>query len=353
MKNLLTNIEKISEDEQFKVMQFKGEETNYIISNYGRVFNRNTYRLKSKIIKPSGSINTVFRFKNKNVACLTSKLVINNFIKQIDFDDNYLRVVYLDEDKNNLKYDNLNIINTPVKSIYPEKQIIHACELLSQGNKSIKTISLITNLPYYIVYSLFIGTLRKNITKDYEFNCYTPQDEPDNNEDGYITFLSPEMLVASDEKFKIIDFKKEHTNYVISNYGRVFNRMRHRELKPQWINKNEGWYVSLYYKCRKYMFSLAKLVVCNFNKEFDLFDKYIRVIHIDKNRNNLKYNNLKIIVSRSPVYYTNEQIRHVCELLEEGKTNKEINKITEVSTVTIRKVRMRQRWKKISKDYNF
>lgn len=351
MENLNTDkIQKIANDEEFKIMKYRGQDTVYIISNYGRVFNRNTYKLKSKIIKPSGALSTVFRFNGKNVSCLTSKLVINNFVEKIDFDDKYLRVVYLDGDKNNIKYNNIFTSNVSDKIVYSEKKIREICELLQEGTKSIKTISLITKVPYYMIYNLFIKASRRNITKDYTFNCFTPEDVIVKDDEGNLKNLPSDMLTAKDEKFKLLNIKGYNTIYIISNYGRIINTKRKKELTPYWNEKFKSWFVTIYYNCKKSWFSLPKLVISHFNEEIDILDKKIEIGYKDGDRNNLKYDNLEIL--EFIPQYSIRQIKQVCKLLKQGVKYKEIEEKTSVSINAIKSIRSKRTWSKISKEYN-
>lgn len=351
MKKLITNkIEKIADDEKFKIMEYRGQKTNYIISNYGRVFNKKTGKLKTKTIKQAGTLNTVFRFYGKNVSCLTSKLVINNFVNKIDFNDKYLRVVHLDGDKNNVKYDNIVISNVSDKIVYSEKKIREICELLQEGTKSIKTISLMTDTPYRMVYNLFIKASRKNITKDYTFSCFTPEDKIEKDEYGNIKYL-PIEKIAEDEIFKPLYLKGFQTIYFISNYGRVFSSRRNKEITPYWNERYNSWFVTIFYNYTKGHFSLPRLIFCHFNEEFDITNDRVEIGYEDGNRNNYKYDNLKII--RTLHTYSTKQIKEVCKLLEQGMGYKKIYNKTLVKISTIQAIRGRRIHQEISKKYNF
>lgn len=352
MENLNTDkIQKIANDEEFKIMEYRGQKTNYIISNYGRVFNKKTGRMKAKTTNTAGNLDTAFRFYGKNVSCLTSKLVINNFVHKIDFNDKYIRVVYLDGNKNNIKYDNIVTSNVSDKIVYTDDQIREICELLQEGTKSIKTISLMTNTPYRMVYNLFIKASRKNITKDYTFKCFTPEDSFVEDSDGNIKNLPPYIiLIDKDERFKLLIIKGSITNYVISNYGRIINLNTKKELKRYWADKVKEYHISIYYNYKRSTFSIPKLVFSHFNEEFDVVDKKVKIGYKDGNKKNIKYDNLyleEIIPS-----YTTKQIKQICKLLKQGKPHKVIAEETSVTINLVKSISIKRTWAKISKHYN-
>lgn len=51
--------------------------------------------------------------------------------------------------------------------------------------------------------------------------------------------------------------------------------------------------------------------------------------------------------------YNTKIIRKVCKYLENGKTPKEISKLTGVKIGTVRDIKKRRRWRQISSNYNF
>lgn len=182
------------------------------------------------------------------------------------------------------------------------------------------------------------------------------------------------MNDLNNPKWKIIVVDNKDTNYEVSNTGIVRNAISksvligsigsngYRHVSIQIIEN--GWSISR-------TLSIHRLVATAFIPNPD---NKPEVNHINGKKlinwvGNLEWNTISentihaikmgLLIPRkgseSPVsLYTDEQIRYVCSLLQEGIRSKEdISKITGVSRPVVTSVALRKRWNHISKDYKF
>lgn len=160
----------------------------------------------------------------------------------------------------------------------------------------------------------------------------------------------------------------EYKDYLIDENGNVINRKTGNKVKPWLINS--GYYVlNLYNNSNSTRMLLHRLMVNSFIGEIP---EKMTVNHIDGNKLNNNIKNLEIVSFTENIHhavrtglmssgednynskYTNEQIHGVCKLLESAKHSiSEISKLTGVSKNRISQIFAREKWKKISKDYDF
>ena len=161
-------------------------------------------------------------------------------------------------------------------------------------------------------------------------------------------------------------------NYIVSNFGNVFNRKTGYKRKLC-INKDGYFYVRLHKNGESKYCLIHRLVGLLFVEGFDPDDKPI-INHKDGIKTNNIYTNLEWcnvsentqhsydLGLQKPLYgskhgrskYNEEQIETVCRLLSEGiKTNKEISLISGVTVRTIQSIKSRKNWAFISDKYNF
>ena len=175
------------------------------------------------------------------------------------------------------------------------------------------------------------------------------------------------------EFWKTIKIKGEKVPYKISSEGRVMSKITNKILKTT-INEYGYEIVGLRTKPKKRVTkSIHRLVAKAFVENPDP-DNYKEINHKDGNKLNNYMDNLewtdrsgnmshafktglKISMKGEdhPMHkhkHTDEKIHEVCKLMEQGYSNKEIHKITNVDKNTISEIRTGAGWKHISKDYN-
>lgn len=175
------------------------------------------------------------------------------------------------------------------------------------------------------------------------------------------------------ELWKTIKIKGEKIPYKISSEGRVKSKITNKILKTT-INEHGYEVVGLRVKPKKRVTkSVHRLVAKAFVENPDP-ENYKEINHKDGNKlNNNMFNlewtdrsgnmihalknGLKIPLKgeKHPGHkqkHTDEKIHEVCKLMEQGRSNKEIHKITGVNKNTINEIRMGKGWTHISKDYN-
>ena len=174
----------------------------------------------------------------------------------------------------------------------------------------------------------------------------------------------PEIELKSDEEFRSLK-DLGYSLYEISNYGKIRNINTKKYLIPQ--KNNDGGYllVRLINDNKeinsKNFKNVGRLVASIFVKNEDPINN-TEIKYIDNNKNNLSAINLKW-VSKSEAHknssntinrHNNDDIIKVCEMLQNKKSIKEINEIyPTISFRTIRKIKNKQIWKDIVKNYEF
>ena len=177
------------------------------------------------------------------------------------------------------------------------------------------------------------------------------------------------------ERFSYIYLDNEKTNFMISTKGRIFslNYNKTGEIKELkvFLNADGHKEITLKFKGQNYNRRIHRLVAIAFIPNPD---NKPHVHHIDGNSLNNDINNLMWVteeehnvlsvllnqydkrygISNPSTRYTDEQIHHVCGLLETRKfTDKEISDLTNVSVCMVKSVRLKHRRTNISKKYSF
>lgn len=168
---------------------------------------------------------------------------------------------------------------------------------------------------------------------------------------------------------KYIFINNHKTKYTIDTDGRIFSEISNKYLKP-FKNKCGYLLVDIHLNGKSYTRQVHRLVADAFipNPE-----NLPTVNHIDGCKENNVVTNLewmsildnvrhawntglatpKYGVDNPSNVYSEEQIRHVCELLEIGKySNKSIAEMCNVNIALIRDIKFRGKWKHISSEYN-
>ena len=168
------------------------------------------------------------------------------------------------------------------------------------------------------------------------------------------------------DSWKPIMINGIYTSYEISDIGQVINT-KTNTIKSQLVDKNGYRSVHLYINGKRYSKFIHQLVAQAFipNPENK---PYVNHINPDPSKNtvdNLEWCTQKENIQHcidlgrkltgddcSFAKYSENQIRHVCKLLEEDKSSiSEISKITNVHNAIIWNIKANISWKHISKDY--
>lgn len=171
-----------------------------------------------------------------------------------------------------------------------------------------------------------------------------------------------------DEIIKPIYINSEVTNYVVSNTGNVYKKLKDgfKKLTPE---VNHGYLrVSIHYNGKNYHKRIHRLVGEYF---IDNPFNYDIIHHIDNDKTNNNYKNLKWVTSKENSQYakedgliltcenhnmakfTNNEIKFVCALLESGLYDvSEISIIANISKSAIYGIVNNKNWYPISKYYN-
>ena len=177
------------------------------------------------------------------------------------------------------------------------------------------------------------------------------------------------------EKFKQLKLETGYTGYLVSSYGRIAstnyrgNTGKVKILKP---NKHKCGYMKivLFIDGKKRTYLVHRLVALTFisnednkpqvnHKDGIKYHNFIwnlewmtsKENHIHVAKNNLKHPKQGEDVVNSK--HTNEQVHHVCRLLEENiLTLYEISEVTNVSYYMVLNISSGKSWKSITKDYD-
>lgn len=204
---------------------------------------------------------------------------------------------------------------------------------------------------------------------------------------------NPDSLIAPDEIFTVIDDRVLNNimsgRYLISTYGRVFDRVVGRFIKPQYNNsKLTDGTLAPYYRVElnyyKSWNEIAKGVVFvhravalmfNYieNSEFPRLSD-LEVNHKNSNRLDPRLSNLEIITKSENLKHSyntgnrnmhtdmidrnlskddpNQPIRKIYIMMEQGMTDAKISKITGINRRYINNLRNGNTFQEYTKDYN-
>jgi hypothetical protein len=179
------------------------------------------------------------------------------------------------------------------------------------------------------------------------------------------------------EQFKQLKINGIWCPYIVSTFGRVFSVNYHnipgcvKEMTKRY-DKDNYCIVYLTINGVPYYGKIHRLVAFMFIKNPDKKHK-TQVNHIDCDKHNNMVSNLEWVTDTEnhnhaiehglinqacaedvwSSIYTNDQIKQVCEMLENNRPIKEIMKKVGVTNYLIHDVLRRKKWKSVSKDYDF
>lgn len=168
--------------------------------------------------------------------------------------------------------------------------------------------------------------------------------------------INPEKLILKEnEEFRSLE-QFNCSAYSVSNYGRIKNNKD--EIIKQYINLNGYPSVKLYNDFNKYQsFLVHRLVAIMFIENNDPTKN--EVDHINGNKNDNNVNNLQWLSClknsrKSNSKHTENEIKSVCELLEQKIKIKDIQeKYPSFSRGVLLNIKNHKSWKDISANYNF
>ena len=173
-----------------------------------------------------------------------------------------------------------------------------------------------------------------------------------------------QVMIDMNEIFKPYP---NNPNYLVSNRGRIFNTKTNTMISRR--TNHYGYNVCSIDRKGIY---IHKLVCQTFHPD-TYSDKANQVMHIDNNHSNDDADNIKWAtpsevkinmhkfnpnIGPTNVCHTEEEIRRICELLQNGYSNSSIMRImnyddTVNNHLLISNIKVRRSWTYISKDYNF
>ena len=158
-------------------------------------------------------------------------------------------------------------------------------------------------------------------------------------------------------------------NYKVSNFGVVKNVVTGIELKA-FLDGSGYLCVKLHREKQRKAFKIHRLVAMLFSP-VDMMDD-LTVNHKDLDKGNNRVDNLEWMSNEENVkhawrngacaageahyssVYSEKLVRRVCELIVNGKSNKEITELLGIQDAHfVSSVRCRKKWKLISSDYNW
>lgn len=225
----MPNIDLIHDDEEFRRIYHNGVKTNYMISNYGRVWSDN----RNIIMKPgtdrAGRANIHLLVEGKNWIPNISRLMGLAFlgeppeddweIDHIDnnpFNDSLENLQWLSPFENKSKAHKEGCINyykQPVgedayTSKYTYKQVKYACELMEDGY-DINFIFDETKLPKRVLYNIYYGKDWTSVSSHYDIQNMSkakPRKTPE--------YIKQEVLLLIKEGYS----NKEIDNIIYTKY---------------------------------------------------------------------------------------------------------------------------------------
>ncbi len=230
---------------------------NYEVSNFSRVRNRFTNKIKDIIITGTGFSVVLLWKSNKATEFKVHRLVAEYFI---DNPNKYKYVEHIDQDKSN------NNINNLRWTTHVPSYNIKSCDKIQQINIADDTViktwdSYIDICEHFsITYKEINDACDTDITiKDYKWKKYVEADK-------------------SDEVWKV------WKDYEVSNYGKVRNKITKNSIT---LKKRDG-YMTVGYKKRSFLVHRLVAMCFLLNPKNKL-----HVNHKDRNRSNNNLNNLE------------------------------------------------------------
>ena len=164
-----------------------------------------------------------------------------------------------------------------------------------------------------------------------------------------------------------------NADYEVSNLGRIRNKSTLREMR---LSKDGSGYPQLTLPNgdgTRQTHKLHRLVLETF---VPIADCHLYLVnHLNGNKMDASLGNLEWVTQQENIdhavetvlrvtragenhqnaKFTNDQIRRVCELLQEGKGEREIARTVDfaINTLTIRQIRQRKTWRQISQSYSW
>lgn len=160
----------------------------------------------------------------------------------------------------------------------------------------------------------------------------------------------------------------KYANLLVGEDGTVYSKIKNRILRPT-VKPDTGYMVVYVHDAGKLQ-RVHRLVAETYLLESEFFGQDVN--HKDGNKQNNHVDNLEwctrsyniihakeigLNTSRGETHvdaiYTEEKIREVCSLIEQGFRNQDISDLTGVHKDTVSDVRIGRRWKHVSRDYKF
>ena len=296
--------------------EIENHEGKYWISNLGNIKNIH------KKLKPyvSGSYYGIKLVDGKDRdSVLIHRLVASYFVEN-EKPDEYNVVDHIDNNKLNNRYDNLRwTTQSGNMQSFADNHYKRKYRKIIQMNLKHKPIKIWNSIKEILEENKEYGYfyLMKRLMQDKIcYNYYWKYEEQENDEN----------TLKKDEIFKNIGIFEDHdlSKYKISNYGKIRNEKNNRFVKPLIMS---GYIcVHLYNQNKEYINFKAHRLVAHVFVKGKTEEKNV-VNHLDENRTNNYYKNLKWVTKKeNTVYSCGKKVQQI-----DPKTNKIINTFDSVT----------------------
>lgn len=169
--------------EEWKRVIEKGKDTNYEVSNMGRVRNRKTGHILVPVFDSNGYLQVKIHGKSRTIHRLVMKAFCPTDYDQLEVNhedgiktNNVLSNLTWVYHKENMEHAVRTGLHKALKGeehpmdIHSEEEIINACEMLQSGEYSRKEVANITGISHGIIKAITRGVLWTHISANYDFS---------------------------------------------------------------------------------------------------------------------------------------------------------------------------------------
>ncbi len=226
-----------------------------------------------------------------------------------------------------------------MKRIVSDDKIHEVCKLIQDGKRN-TDISKITGCSGVLISYIRHGKRHTNISRDYNLKCNADAKSEDKIRE--ICQLLQDGK-SSTEISKIVGFNPSYISL-------IRNKRRYQNISKDYIITPK-----LKIPTTDKIHEVCKLIQDG-NKNADI----VRLTGccrttISSIRHGKRYKNISkdYIMRNEPNAYNEKEIRQICQLIQDGKKDKEISLVVGYSVNRIYQIRQGKSYKYISKDYNF
>ena len=272
----------------------------YLISNLGNIKIKKTNKIKSQYKQSNGYMYVSLYTNNKQKCFTVHNLVFCNFANQLE---RYDVIDHIDGNKLNNNISNLcaSSFTNNTKNAYNKN--------INMNNRLKTVYKYDINMNLYQTYKSIADCRRDNNFKysSQIINLSKSKKLYDNFyyliEQNNISQTNLNNQLNTDEEFKTIDifFGNKHSNYSISNYGKILHHKRNKIMKNQQNDTDYNKIILIDDNGKSHKYYIHRLVAYFFMSKYD---KNMVINHLDKNKLNNYYKNLEITNVRSNIIHS-------------------------------------------------